>query len=372
MGVAMYWYIVAAVVVLGMLLPQRGRQRNVYIVAMAILHAFVCGFRYRFLTGDLIKYNTTFQDVRYFSYFSDRVVHGWTNTGFIWLEKFISDITDGNFQVLLLVIAITVEIAVAFLVIKYSPRPWISFLAWNCLSFYIFGFSAIKQALAMALVMFAMDGVMQDNLKRFLFFTLLAGFVHFPAFAFLPAYWIAKNPIKFSTVVIYLIAIIAIYIFRNPIVNFVTSMYYEDGQVELGSGDGVGGRFLMMMVILVMGIALKGFNDRNFEKLFNILVVGAIFQMFSSYNNLFTRFADYYFQFSILYLPRMVSSSRTNPQIPSSNKTAFFRFNDRSLQLITALMAVYLIWFYDYTCLGLTISYEVDNYLNYRFMWDVP
>ena len=133
----------------------------------------------------------------------------------------------------------------------------------------------------------------------------------------------------------------------------------------------LGGRFFMMVVILVMGILLKSFGDKRFEKLFHIMVVAAIFQMFSGFDNIFTRFADYYFQFSILFLPMMVSSTATDPQLGGAHSQAVFPFNKRSLRMIAIAMAFYLIWYYNHTCLSQTIAVEVDNYLNFRFMWDV-
>ena len=55
MGVRVYYYMVAAVLGFGVLLPQHGKQKKVYIALMAVLHAFVCGWRYMYLTGDLRK-----------------------------------------------------------------------------------------------------------------------------------------------------------------------------------------------------------------------------------------------------------------------------------------------------------------------------
>ena len=48
MGVRVYYYMVAAVLGFGVLLPQHGRQNKVYIALMAVLHAFVCGLRYMY------------------------------------------------------------------------------------------------------------------------------------------------------------------------------------------------------------------------------------------------------------------------------------------------------------------------------------
>lgn len=364
-----YWYIVAACIVFGMIMPQHGRRRKTYIMLMAALHAFISACRYQFLTGDLVKYNTEFQDVRWFGYFSERVFREGKNTGFYWLMKFLSDITNGNFQSLLIVTSVVIEIAVAILIYRYSTRPWLSYMVWNCFGFYIFGFSAVKQALAMAFIMIAGVYIFEEQPKKFLFFSLLAGFIHFPAFAFVPAYWIAQNKIKLPTVTMYIIVAAVIFAFRNPIVTFVTNLYYEEDELILASDATLGGRFFMMVLILLCGILIKGFDDRKFEKLFNLLVVAAIFQMFSGFDNVFTRFADYYFQFSVLYIPMLFSSEETDQRLSSTNIKAMFPFNERSLMILTVIVAFILIWYYHTTTLARPIIGDFD-YLNFHFMWD--
>lgn len=372
MGITVYWLILALVVILGMVMPQQGHRRKYYIILMAALHAFVSGFRYQYLTGDLLKYAWGYHNTYpNHGYFSEEVLNKWVNTGFFWMSKFLSDLSGGDFQVMLVVAAVLIELALAILIYKYSPRPWLSYLVWNCIGFYIFGFSALKQSIAMALVMLAMDAILDDRPKRFLLFALLAGFVHFPAFAFLPAYWIARAKIRPATLLAYIVAAILIFVFQNPIVSFITNIYYEEGELMLADSVDLGGRFYMMVVILVMGACLKGFRDTRFNKLFNLMVVAAIFQMFAGYDNIFTRFADYYFQISVLFLPLMVSSDATNPQLGGTHRGAAFPFNRRSLTLIAFAMAVYLVWYYNRTTLSQTIEYAVDDYLNYRSMWDV-
>lgn len=371
MGVAMYWIIIAMVVVLGMVMPQHGRKRIYYIGTMAVLHALVSGLRYRYLSGDMMSYERIYWECMNNDYFSEQMLNDGINTGFHWFNKAVAVITDGDYQLYLLLIAIIVEVAVAVLVYRYSPRPWVSFLVWNCMSFYIFGFSAVKQSLAMAFVVLAMVEVLENRPGRFLVLTLIAGFIHFPAYAFLPAYWIAKAKIRPLTILCYIAAALVIFRFQTSIVHYITDIYYEDGDMVLTEAVALGGRFKMMVVILAMGICMKGFDDKKFEKLFNMMVVAAIFQMFSRFDNIFTRFADYYFQMSILFLPMMVSSPATDPRLGGSSRTAILRFNKRSLEAIAVCMAVYLIWYYYRTCLGVTIAVEVDNYLNYRSMWYV-
>ncbi len=368
MGVRVYYYMVAAVLGFGFLLPQHGRQKKIYITLMAVLHAFVCGWRYMYLTGDLRKYAWGYYTITGSSWFSEDVFNGGRNFGFFWLQKLFSTITDGDFQIFLIFIAIVVEIAVAVVIYRYSPAPWLSYLLWNCFGFYIFGFSAIKQALAMGLLMLAFTGIMEEKPKKFLLWTVLAGCVHAPALVFLPAYWIAKSRLSVQKLIIYAICAGLIFIFRNQIVQFISDFYYDEK--DYMANTRVGGRFMMIAALLIAGIMLRGFSGRSFTKLFNLMLVAAIIQMFSGFDNVFTRLTDYYFQFLILYLPMMLY-----PEWDESVEGGYqirHLVLSRQQQAVAVLCVVLLAGFYYFTTnLSQPISTEADNYLNFRFCWEV-
>ena len=366
MGVRVYYYIVVAVLGFAVLLPQHGRQKKIYIALMAILHTFVCGWRYMYLTGDLLKYSGQYTRIYPVNgWFSEQVFDGGRNFGFAWLSKLLSLISNGNFQILLIVIAVITEIAVAVIIYRYSPAPWLSYLLWNCFGFYLFGFSAIKQALAMALLMLAFIGIMEEKPKEFLFWTALAGCIHAPALIFLPAYWMAKSRLSIQKLISYGVCAGLVFLFRNQIVVFVSNFYYDETDFMIN--EHVGGRFLMIAALLVVGVILRGFSGKDFSKLFNLMFVAALIQMFSGFDNVFTRLTDYYFQFVILYLPVMFYPEKDDALRPSR------RLVLSRQQRVAALLCVALLagLYYYTTNLNHTIEYEVDNYLNYRFSWEV-
>lgn len=368
MGITIYYYMLAAVLIFGILMPQHGRQRKAYVVLMAALHTFVCGWRYMYLTGDLRKYAWGYYTITESGWFSEDVLQGGRNFGFFWLQKLFSHLTDGDFQVFLIFIAIVIEVAAAVVIYRYSPNPCLSYLLWNCFGFYIFGFSAIKQALAMGLLMVAFTGIMEEKPRRFLLWTALAGCVHTPALIFLPAYLLARTRLNVQKLAVYAAAAVLIFLFRNPIVAFVSQFYYDE--TDFMVNDRLGGRFMMLVALLVVGLLLRGFQGRDFAKLFNLMAAAMILQMFSGFDNVFTRLTDYYFQFVILYLPMMLYPERDvtlrgTPAIPHLRLTV----QQRALALLcVAVMAVY---FYYQTNLSATITNEADNYLNYRFSWEV-
>ena len=365
MGVRVYYYMVAAVLGFGVLLPQHGRQKKVYIALMAILHIFVCGWRYMYLTGDLRKYAWGYYTIAESGWFSEEVFQGGRNFGFFWMQKLFSSLTNGDFQIFLIFIAIVIEIAVAIIIYRYSPAPWLSYLLWNCFGLYVFGFSAIKQALAMALLMLAFTGIMEEKPKKFLLWTALAGCVHAPALIFLPAYWMAKSRLSTQKLTFYAVSAGLIFLFRNPIVKFISDFYYDEK--DFTDNVHVGGRFLMIAALLLAGILLRGFSGKNFTKLFNLMVIAAILQMFSGFDNVFTRLTDYYFQFVILYLPMMFYPEKDEVLRPSRRLVL-----SRQQRVAALLCVVLLAGLYYYTTnLNQTIEYEADNYLNYRFSWEV-
>lgn len=368
MGIKIYYLILAAVFFFGMILPQRGKQKNIYVNLMAVLHAFVCGFRYEFLTGDLIKYYNIGHMMLTKGWFSSEVFDAGRNFGFNWALKLFLQLTGGNFQVFLLFIAILVEVGVARVILKYSSKPWLSYLTWNCFGFYIFGFSAIKQALAMGILMWAYSAILEEKKGKYVLYVILAGCVHAPALIFLPAYWIAKGRIHFRKLAFYGAAFALVWVFRNPIVDFMSDLYYED-EMAFAVNDVLGGRFVLIILILATGILIKGFGDEQFEKTFNLIVVGAGLQMFSGFNNVFTRLADYYLQFLIVYIPLLFASNEGIALRDGRNAVIGISYKD--MRVYVAMVAAALVWYYWRTNLSVEIAYAVDDYLNFRFMWDV-
>lgn len=368
MGIKVYYYMVAAVLGGGILLPQHGKRKKVYIALMAVLHTFLCGWRYMYLTGDLRKYAWGYYTITESGWFSEDVLNEGRNFGFFWLQKLFSTLADGDFQVFLIFIAIVTELAVAVIIYRYSPAPWLSYLLWNCFGFYIFGFSAIKQALAMALVMLAFTGIMEEKPRRFLFWTLLAGCVHTPALAFLPAYWLAKSRLSIQKLIAYAVSAGLVFLFRNRIVIFISGFYYEE--TDFMVNEHVGGRFLMIVALLVVGVILRGFSGKDFSKLFNLVFIAALIQMFSGFDNVFSRLADYYFQFLILYLPMMFYPETDEP-LRGRRQIQHLALTHR--QRTAALICVALLAgiYYHQLTLDQNITVESDNYLNYRFCWEV-
>ena len=369
MGNTPYILMVAAVLGFGAILPQKGPQRKYYVILMTILHTCLCGFRSQWLTGDMHKYYWNYFKWGACDWFSEELWAGGRNFGFYYFNKLIYTVFGDEQQALLFCIALIIHVALAIVIYRYSPAPWFSFLVWNCMQFYLFGFSAIKQALAMAFVMLSFLGIAQKRLGLYLIMMAIAGAIHMPALVFLPTYWLSKMKVKSSTVLLYLVLGLAIFVFKNQFVAFIKSFYYEDDLVLMHSGR-VGNRMIMILGFTLFGVFFRGFKDPVMGNLFHIMAIASILQMLSGFDNIFTRMTDYYFQLSVLYLP-MVFFPRSDAPKRLDGMQPLFPFNKRSMILLTVLIVVFVMWFYWTYSINITISVAQDNYLNYRSMWDV-
>lgn len=365
---SVYVFIILATLILGWLMPQKGEKRKQYIFVMAVIHAFILGFRYQYLTGDLMKYQWNYANLYDKGWFSEDVLQGGRNAGFFLLMKLVALIFNNQFQPFLVILAVFSAVVVAVVIYRYSPAPWMSYLVWNCLGFYIFGFSAIKQALAMNFVMLAFIGIAERKLSFYLIMMALAGLIHTPALIFLPAYWLAQQRVSIWTILLYVALGIAMSIFRSQVVEFIMSFYYEEDALEIATGE-IGNRFIMICLFCVFGVLFRGFKGRTFSNLIHLMAIAAILQMLAGFNNVFTRLTDYYLQLSILYIP-MIFFEREDRPMPRGLEPVL-PFTKRSLWVMAGVLSLFLLWFYNTYIIGATIDSAVDNYLNFRFMWDV-
>ena len=186
---------------------------------------------------------------------------------------------------------------------RYSVNPLQSILYFFGLMFFTFHFSALKQSIAMAVLLWAFDGITERKLLKYLLLVALAALFHFPSAVFLPAYWISKIKSGRMYVVFLLVALILVARFREQILQLMVSFY----ETTIGV---TGTRFIGNKVIVMLAIVGAGFllrlptkEDGLYTTLLQFMGVAILFQTFAYYNNTFERLADYYFQFGILLIP---------------------------------------------------------------------
>lgn len=162
----------------------------------------------------------------------------------------------------------------------------------------------------MAFLCFAFDAILEKKTLRFLLFVFLAVLFHFPALIFLPAYWIAKLKIDKSFPIIMASLFVFVFVFRTYILNLMSQTYGSGEENYSSEVQFFGTKVIFMVLMLAYGFYQFYSHKYNtdveancFSALMYFMGIAAVIQTFCFYNNIFERLADYYYQFSVLYVP---------------------------------------------------------------------
>lgn len=311
--------------------------------------------------GDLIKYYTNYR--------SCNAADGWDyvfaefgNAGIRIFFRIMG--TMGiSYDICIFLIALFSAATLGILVFKYSPTPYWSYLVYIAMGFYLFTYSGLKQTIAMGFLMLAAIGMFEGKPKRFLSWTLAASLFHTPALIFLPAYAVARQRFTQRYVLFLLFAAISIFVFRDKIVEVASKAYYEDESKFSADGQ-IGGRTLMILFILFIAAFLRPMQtkDRIYCQSFNLMIIAAMIQYFGMYNNVFTRLADYYFQFIVLFMP-LIMETGIHQELAQPNYKV--KKNDKMIYAVLSVgITLFALWFYNNTIEGSYIQ------ASYKFFWE--
>ncbi len=282
------------------------------------------------------------------------------NIAFSYLMKVVYGQTDGNYQAFVTIISLFVIFSYMKFIKKYSSSPIQSVLCFLGLLYYTFMFDALKQAIAMAILLFAFDAIVDKKPVRFVLIVAIATAFHFPALIFLPAYWIGRMRTGRGYLALLALLLMTTYIFRDQILNLMLDAY-GNADVE-ATMEGI--RFLRNKVVIMIAIVCFAVlvrppspDDVLYNALLMFAGVAIMLQTFCGYNNIFERLADYYFHTSIILIPLIFEKTGKSKMRAIVGVDQFF------IQAIPYLICVFAVWRFLSTVNNSAI------YMPYRFIW---
>ena len=282
------------------------------------------------------------------------------NVGFDYLMKLIYELTNGDYQMLITIIALFVMLSYMRYIHKYSPSPFFSVMCFMGLLYYTMLFDVLKQAVAMSVLLFAFDGMIKRRPVQFILLTLLAAFIHFPALVFLPAYWIGRMKVGRGYIALLAALLLLTYVLRDSILNIMLDSY---GEEEAGvTMEGIRffrNKVIIMIIFAVFAVVVRPprANDTLYNALLMFTGVAIIFQTFCGYNNIFERLADYYFHTSIVLVP-LIFEKGERPGIRIERR----QYN-QLMDLASIAICAFAAWRF--------LSYVNDSWMfnQFRFFW---
>ena len=282
------------------------------------------------------------------------------NVGFKYLTKILYEVTGGNYQMYVTLIMLFVVFTYMRFIRRYSPSPIQSILYFLGLLYFMILFDLLKQTIAMAILLYAIDAIFEKKPVSFTVLVLFASLFHFPAMVFLPAYWLARMRIGKNYLLLLGLLLLLTFIFRDQILNLMLNAYGGD-DID-ASMEGI--RFLrnktiIMIIIVVAAIILRppAVGDTVYNACLVFTGIAIVFQTFCGYSNIFERLADYYFHTAIIFIPLVFEKCELKRHFLDPGTELLVK------ELATPAFCAFAIWRF------LSMVNNSPYYSGFRFLW---
>lgn len=194
---------------------------------------------------------------------------------------------------------------------------------------YIFAFSAIKQGIAIGLLIFSLTYVTRRKILGFLLCIIIACSFHSTAMVFVPIYFLLNRDIELSTWkrTAIIIAVILVMVNLETVLSGLMGGRFEGYALDTvyGKNRSFWLYSLLAGVFFLYRKVLKEIDLRN-DLLILMMIIGAMCQILG-FSNAFAKRIGEYFAFSqIFLLPQML-----------------FLFNERSQKVAKTLICIYVV-----------------------------
>lgn len=270
--------------------------------------------------------------------------------GYIILNKVFKTLISSDTQLFILFTSFLSIAPIAYIFYKYSNNIVFSFWVFTSLQIYHFGFSGIRQAIAIAICFLSFHYIVQKKIPIFLALVLLASTFHTSAILFLPAYWVYhKFDLTPKRLIISLMGLLFVVFFVKSIaVEIVTFLFGGEKYVSALDSSGAPSYNLLILFFVVLFWTYMS-DNYQLAKLRSFVLLAVAFQALGIISAYATRIGYYYYIFFPLVIPLAIDTSKR-----ISNKG-----------LVTAIICGLLCAFFFYV--------NGSGYLEvipYKFFWE--
>lgn len=315
-------------------------------------------FRAETIGNDTLEYLRIFQETAQYGTMETRY-----EIGYIYLNYIVSFISS-NPQSILVVTSVFVFFSFGRFIWKYSNAPWLSLFLFFTYGFFTFSVTAVRQSMALALLLFSYDYILQGKKMKFALIVLIATTFHTTAVFFIFGYLCRMFRPTMKTIILFFgIGIACSYLF-STLLEFAFGLFtiYEHYDKGIYFGDTRFASILYVIIsslilffsyyILVKKSVIKQLSDWQLKSnnYMVILVLFAVaFYIISLKLNILDRIAIYYNVFSIILLPNAISKLYKEPRM-----------------IVSSLI---ILLFFSYSAVIMTLRPEWGAIFPYSFCW---
>lgn len=213
---------------------------------------------------------------------------------------------------------------ILYFISKYADNPVYGVIGYVCLGGFGFYFTAMRQAMAMAICMIGLMQMLKGHWFRACAWILIATTFHMTAIVFIPALFINKLKIKQNNILLTIICCIGISLFMGPLVNIGNEYMGETyGQAEYQFKSFTGPTISIVTMLVSIWLFIRNRNQgikRRFDSLFFYATIICLTLYLMRFEVLaMERVAFYYYPIAGIGLSNAVNRYSNTTKMPSIN-----------------------------------------------------
>ncbi len=204
----------------------------------------------------------------------------------------------------LIAVAVIVQIPIFLTLYRYSEMPLMSVMWYFAFGNFIMTFSGLRQSIAMALCFAAYHFIRKRKPVRYIVLVVFASLFHTSALFCLilyPLYFIKLNRRR---ILLAIGALAVVYVFRNQIFAFLSSIYYGEAVATRATGSYT--MFITYVIMLLLAYFRSDDRDADFLGLRNVLLVLCMVFTFATLHDYATRIAYPLTLYMGIFIPKLV------------------------------------------------------------------
>ncbi|SEL32528.1 EpsG family protein [Carnobacterium iners] len=309
----------------------------------------IAAFRSIEFGSDTIGYVKAYQELEYksLSILIKEFLFGNGKDPVFYIFSKLINMSGANFRIWLLILSGIFIFSVERTIRKYSPYPYLSYVAIISLGYFFFSLTGLRQTLALSLILLSYPFLKEKKKLPFIVIVFIASLFHSSALVFLFSYPLANMRLGYKHI-LGLGASLFISVFFSDYIRYFVKIFswtetlssYALQEAKLSYSG-----FIIQLSILLFCVIFKERLIKEDTKnliLYNLLFIGLIFQSFAPVIAEFFRISMYFSIFSIILVPRAINV------VKDKNLRVLVYF------IIFILFVSYILWtnsFYSYNFL---------------------
>lgn len=249
-----YEIMTAIVLILGLISLNKYKldYKKLFVSFAGIAFAVFMGFRSVRVGTDTLGYVGAFEESETLSFSFLGNVFREKEPLYYALQALVRTVTD-NYTVFFTIIAIFLVFSVCRFIYKYSANPTMSFIAYMSMMYFAFNLAGIRQTIALGILLFAMDAMLEKKPIVAILLVGLASLFHISSLVGIAIIAIYYLPLNAIYIAICAALSLFMYLSGNSFWKRVVEIIWEDSR---GYEEEFGGTSTLILLLLVAaGIA---------------------------------------------------------------------------------------------------------------------